>query len=1527
MNRSPSALQLALVALAVIGLLPTLAVADTALYRVNVGGAAHAALDQEIGWSEDTNAVPSAYVGPGTTVGSFPGSVLDASVPASTPAAIFDTERYDGTDAPEMAWGFPVNYGRTVEVRLYFKNGYSGTSLPGQRVFNVEIDGVSVLTNYDIVADVGSYVGVMKSFTVVSDGQLDIEFLHVVENPLVCGIEIRGEPVPGDTALYRINVGGAYETALDAGINWGEDTNASPSPYSPPGSFADSYPGGTVDASVPASTPPVVFDTQRFDTPGGPAGMFWDFPTVAGQLLEVRLYFKNGWIGTSQPGQRVFNVEIDGVTVLPNYDIAADVGHNVGVMKSFVVVADGNLDIDLLPLVENPLISAIEILGDLQVDDRIARQIGGTLNIHWEMIDGLAGQPIGCSGIEFTDGTLADASDGSVSMSGTSVSVGGCFGTDSYTFTMAPDGLSLSGLAGSVPMTLTRKPGDAAFVGDWIAAGYVYRAHIAADPFPIPDYDPDRLGEWVGWWQEDGDPEISGTVTMTIDAEVWDNGNWLVDGSFTWKRMFGGESSGVETFSAEMATTGEMVISATGLIDAVNLSPGIYAAQRSANGLTITGSTYQSAGPARTWQVSRVSAFNVPAEMPTIQDAADTFWDRPMLRVEVSPGTHNVNLDLAALAASPGVVEIAGTGATNAEAILGGSAGPGQPVVTTNGAGGTYPLVLTNLTVTGGTRTDLSGAGVLGDGGTRFLFVRDCLISNNDCAYFSPTDVVQGGAIATLAGNRARIEGCTFTQNDGGYGGGVLVQDDAVLVDNLFTGNTAYYGGGIGAVAANHTVSVIRCQFLGNGAGQGGGILASGCLPLTVVDCSFVGTDYAISGDGLYAEDSQVLLSRSDFVHCTAENGAAVMLNLPAAGSVIDGCTFGGAGDDFNQAFGVGGAVRIYGPLAPAKGGSGAIAAAPPATGSRRSPGLPVSLVEPLRAGRAKPVQSVTGLQHGRLAPIRLDEPTYSAPPSLEPAGGGRQPRQVADKAGVAYVTIFSSEFHYNYANAGGAVFASRLPSLELTDCTFQVNGTNLSGGAVYVGDTPRLIVQGCAFTGNYCTGDTGTAGGGALFAVRSDSIAIRATEFDGNQADDYAGAVFIDGDDVIPLSLVLEDLTFTNNGCGGNGGALWMQRLGPGVATMNNCDFVGNWAWGAVGALALLAGQSTPGELRMQGSSLIDNRADVGVGGALLVPRGGSVYAESCTFAQNWTNGSGGGIQVQDGLATFVNSLISDNAAYGTTTQDVSPFAGGGLVVWGFAGQPAGEAQLINCAVVGNHMTGTDPTDGGGGIGALGGRVDVFNSILWGNTAQNGSLEEQQFRVGDYDTFTGAGTLRNAIVEGLDPGTTTFAPGPFWGDDPRFVDLAGGDLRLTGISPAIGAGDNTLLPAGVTTDLDGGTRIIGVTVDLGPYEHDGVSSVDDGPGNDLPAVSLLRSAYPNPFNPRVTIAFALDREQQARVAVYDVQGRLVKVLREGVMAAGAASVVWDGTGPGGARMASGVYLVELRAGPVSDRRTVTLVK
>ena len=161
------------------------------LFRVNAGGGLIAALDEGPDWSADTLNNPSIYrAAGGDFINAFEVQNVESTVPAATPTAIFATERWDVLGGPDMLWQFPVAEGTPVEVRLYLMNGFDGTSQPGQRVFDVEIDGELAFSAIDLVAEAGHRIGTVRSYETIADGLIDIRFLHVVDNPLINGIEI-----------------------------------------------------------------------------------------------------------------------------------------------------------------------------------------------------------------------------------------------------------------------------------------------------------------------------------------------------------------------------------------------------------------------------------------------------------------------------------------------------------------------------------------------------------------------------------------------------------------------------------------------------------------------------------------------------------------------------------------------------------------------------------------------------------------------------------------------------------------------------------------------------------------------------------------------------------------------------------------------------------------------------------------------------------------------------------------------------------------------------------------------------------------------------------------------------------------------------------------------------------------------------------------------------------------------------------------------------------------------------------------
>ncbi len=81
---------------------------------------------------------------------------------------------------------------------------------------------------------------------------------------------------------------------------------------------------------------------------------------------------------------------------------------------------------------------------------------------------------------------------------------------------------------------------------------------------------------------------------------------------------------------------------------------------------------------------------------------------------------------------------------------------------------------------------------------------------------------------------------------------------------------------------------------------------------------------------------------------------------------------------------------------------------------------------------------------------------------------------------------------------------------------------------------------------------------------------------------------------------------------------------------------------------------------------------------------------------------------------------------------------------------------------------------------------------------------------------------------------------------------------------------------------------------------------------------ALSISNYPNPFNPTTEITYTLPASaarEPARLEIFDVAGRLVRVLVDGLQEPGTHRVMWDGADAAGIPVASGVYLSRLHAG------------
>jgi len=99
-------------------------------------------------------------------------------------------------------------------------------------------------------------------------------------------------------------------------------------------------------------------------------------------------------------------------------------------------------------------------------------------------------------------------------------------------------------------------------------------------------------------------------------------------------------------------------------------------------------------------------------------------------------------------------------------------------------------------------------------------------------------------------------------------------------------------------------------------------------------------------------------------------------------------------------------------------------------------------------------------------------------------------------------------------------------------------------------------------------------------------------------------------------------------------------------------------------------------------------------------------------------------------------------------------------------------------------------------------------------------------------------------------------------------------------------------------------------------------------PGSEHMAGTTLHQNAPNPFNPRTTICFSLEKTAFVEVRVYDISGRLVRSLVENVLNAGLQQIVWDGRDSSNAAVSSGTYFYQLRVdGEVLGAKKALLLK
>lgn len=331
--------------------------------------------------------------------------------------------------------------GTSYVVRLHFDEFY--WTQPGQRVFNVSINGTQVLTNFDILAAAGGQdIAIVEQFaaTANAQGQIVLQFVSVIDNAEINGIEVVSATTANTPPTAPSNLTATVASSSQINLSWaasgtsgvtytvlrngaavangltgttyndngltasttysytieavdsagtsmasntatattfdvncasgcGSDVLAISAGGSAAGIYAadEDFNGGaasgtdaTIDTSgVTNPAPQSVYQNQRVGNNFG-----YTIPGLTpGASYTVRLHFDEFY--WTQPGQRVFNVSINGTQVLSNFDILATAGgQDIAIAEPFTATAgaQGQIVLQFTTITDNAEINGIEVI-------------------------------------------------------------------------------------------------------------------------------------------------------------------------------------------------------------------------------------------------------------------------------------------------------------------------------------------------------------------------------------------------------------------------------------------------------------------------------------------------------------------------------------------------------------------------------------------------------------------------------------------------------------------------------------------------------------------------------------------------------------------------------------------------------------------------------------------------------------------------------------------------------------------------------------------------------------------------------------------------------------------------------------------------------------------------------------------------------------------------------------------------------------------------------------------------------------
>ena len=620
---------------------------------------------------------------------------------------------------------------------------------------------------------------------------------------------------------------------------------------------------------------------------------------------------------------------------------------------------------------------------------------------------------------------------------------------------------------------------------------------------------------------------------------------------------------------------------------------------------------------------------------------------------------------------------------------------------------------------------------------------------------------------------------CIFTGNLAALGGGMFNGDDSspTVTHCTFAENVADSGGGMSNIGANPIVT--SCLFTDNAADLGGGMFNGEGSSPTVANCAFTNNSARIDG-GMLNRDSVPTVTDCTFTDNT-ETGAGA--GLEKIGSISQGAI-----------------TRMITEHSAARGS--------------RPPG-----------GDGKPTLADRFLWPPSQGSAQAQTTWYVDDDACPEPGSGTEadPFCLIQDCIAAAVhgdlcIVAPGTYFENINMLGKAITLHGSDGSVVT--TIDAGGS----GTVITGAGSNTVIDGFTITGG-----AAELGGGMLNFQTSPTVAN--CTFTDNHAGAGGGMYNRSGTGSSTSSPMIINCVFRENSANSGGGIFNTSGTGNASTspTLIGCAFEGNSAKFAGGGIrnSSSTGGAVTSPILIE-CTFEGNSAASGAGMYNSASTGEAVTAPKlllCRFTGNQADGSGGAIfsSASTGEA-LVNPMV-----IGCVLSGNSAASGGGTYNTSSTGSAVTSIELVNSTLAQNSASSASAIFIRNGISSSSADLSVLNSVIWNNPAGNGP--QIIISGGNVDVF-----VAFSDVEGGMAGPGNIDADPLFVDADGLDDIPGTEddnLRLSPGSPTIDAADNTAVPDGVVTDLDGNPRFVddpdtpdtgnpdGINpiVDMGAYE------------------------------------------------------------------------------------------------------------